>query len=228
MAFVELSHEIRDGMPAFPGLDPPQITAILDHEESRPRYGGQAEFYLGKIEMACNTGTYIDSPFHRFRDGRDLSEIGLDDVAGLPGVVLDGHVGNDRAVALDAGDAVLAGKAVLIRTGWDERWGSEGYWEPGPFVSPEALEMLLRSRPKLVGVDFWNIDDIEDPSRRVHTALLRERILIVEHLCNLASLPPQGFRFFAVPLRLVGGASIPVRAFAEIPDRPSPEGGGPA
>jgi arylformamidase len=218
MAFVELSHEIRDGMPVFPGLDPPRVGAILDHERSRPRYGGQAEFYLGKIEMACNTGTYIDSPFHRFRDGDDLSEIGLDDVAGLPGLVLEGRVGSDRAVVLEADDAALAGRAVLIRTGWDERWGTERYWEPGPFVSRASLELLLCSRPKLVGVDFWNADDIDDPSRRIHTALLRERILIVEHLCNLASLPPTGFRFFAVPLRLVGGASIPIRAFAEIPD----------
>jgi arylformamidase len=218
MTFVELSHEIRDGMPAFPGLDPPRVDAVLDHEASRPRYGGQAEFYLGKIEMPCNTATYIDSPFHRYRDGEDLSEIGLDDVAGLPGVVLEGRVGSDRAVGLEADEAALSGKAVLIRTGWDERWGTEAYWEPGPFVSPASLEFLLRSGPKLVGVDCWNIDDIDDPSRGVHTALLRERILIVEHLCNLASLPPLGFRLFAVPLRLVGGASFPVRAFAEIPD----------
>jgi len=218
MAFVELSHEIRDGMPVFPGLEPPRVGAIIDHEGSRPRYGGQAEFYLGRIEMACNTATYIDSPFHRFRDGQDLSEIALDAVAGLPGVVLEGRVGSERAVALEADEAALAGKAVLIRTGWDERWGTEQYWQPGPFVSPASLDLLLRSRPKLVGVDFWNIDDIDDPSRRVHTGLLRERILIVEHLCNLASLPPAGFRFFAVPLRLVGGASLPVRAFAEIPD----------
>jgi arylformamidase len=218
LAFVELSHEIRDGMPVFPGLEPPRVGAIIDHEGSRPRYGGQAEFYLGRIEMACNTATYIDSPFHRFRDGQDLSEIALDAVAGLPGVVLEGRVGSERAVALEADEAALAGKAVLIRTGWDERWGTERYWQPGPFVSPASLDLLLRSRPKLVGVDFWNIDDIDDPSRRVHTGLLRERILIVEHLCNLASLPPAGFRFFAVPLRLVGGASLPVRAFAEIPD----------
>jgi arylformamidase len=216
MAFVELNHEIRAGMPVFPGLEPPRVGAILDHESSRPHYGGHAEFYLGKIEMACNTATYIDSPFHRFRDEEDLGEIGLDDVAGLPGVVVDGRVGSDRALVFEADQAALSGKAVLIRTGWDQRWGTERYWEPGPFVSPGALELLLASRPKLVGVDCWNVDDIEDPSRRVHTGLLRARILIVEHLCNLSSLPPAGFRFFAVPLRVVGGASMPVRAFAEI------------
>jgi arylformamidase len=217
MRFVELSHAIADGMPAYPGLEPPRIGAVVDHESSGPRYDGQAEFYLGRIEMACNTGTYIDSPFHRFREGRDLSEIPLDDVAGLPGVVLDGHIGDDRAVTLAVEEQEFEGKAVLVRTGWDERWGTDAYWEPGPFLSPESLELLLRARPKVVGVDFWNIDDtVADPSRRVHTGLLAAEILVVEHLCNLGALPPTGFRFFAVPLRIVGGASFPVRAFADL------------
>jgi arylformamidase len=217
MRFVELSHAIADGMPAYPGLEPPRIGAVVDHESSGPRYDGQAEFYLGRIEMACNTGTYIDSPFHRFREGRDLSEIPLDDVAGLPGVVLDGHIGDDRAVTLAVEEQEFEGKAVLVRTGWDERWGTDAYWEPGPFLSPESLELLLRARPKVVGVDFWNVDDtVADPSRRVHTGLLAAEILVVEHLCNLGALPPTGFRFFAVPLRIVGGASFPVRAFADL------------
>jgi arylformamidase len=211
---VELSHEISDGMPVFPGLESPQITAFLDHERSRDRYEGAAEFYLSKVEMVGNTGTYLDSPFHRYREGRDLSEIPLADVAGLPGVVLDGTVGADRALTLDAEESQLEGHAVLIRTGWDARWGTDDYWEPGPYISPEALELLLRARPKLVGVDFWNVDDTSDPSRRVHTRLLGEEILIVEHLCNLGELPPTDFRFYAVPLRIVTGASLPVRAFA--------------
>lgn len=219
MRFVEVSHPISDGMAVYPGLDPPRVSAMLDHESSRPHYGGQAEFYLGRIEMACNTATYIDSPFHRFRDAPDLSEVALDDVAGVPGVVLDGRVGEDRAVAVTAEEADLEGKAVLIRTGWDERWGTDAYWEPGPFVSAESLELLLRARPKLVGIDSWNVDDtVGDPSRPVHTGLLGAGILVVEHLCNLNGLPATGFRFFAVPLRLVGGASFPVRAFAELDD----------
>ena len=217
MRFVEVSHPIADGMPVYPGLDRPRLGAVLDHEGSRLHYGGQAEFYLGRIEMAGNTATYIDSPFHRFRDGRDLSEIPLDDVAGLPGIVLDGRVGDDRAVTLEAPQSALEGKAVLIRTGWDERWGTDAYWEPGPFLSSQSLELLLRGRPKLVGVDFWNVDDtVGDPSRRVHTGLLAIGVLVVEHLCGLDALPPTGFRFYAVPLRLVGGASFPVRAFAEV------------
>jgi kynurenine formamidase len=198
-------------------LEPPRVGAVLDHAASRSRYEGQAEFYLGRIEMACNTGTYLDSPFHRFRERPDVSEIALEDVAALPGLVVDGRVGDDRSVTLEAEESEIAGKAVLIRTGWDERWGTEAYWAPGPFVSAEALELLLRARPKLVGVDFWNADDtVGDPSRRVHTGLLGAGILIVEHLCNLGALPPTGFRFYAAPLRVVGGASFPVRAFAEV------------
>jgi arylformamidase len=215
--YVELNHELRDGMQVFPGLDRPRITAFLDHEESRPRYQGKAEFYISKLELVGNTGTYLDSPFHRHRQGSDLSEIPLEAVAGLPGVVLEGKVGADRAVSLDVDEAQLAGSAVLIRTGWDARWGTDDYWEPGPYISADALELLLRARPKLVGVDFWNVDDTDDPGRHVHTRLLAEQILIVEHLRNLGALPTSGFRFSAVPLRIVSGASFPVRAFAELP-----------
>ena len=215
--YVELSHPISDGMPVFPGLARPGITAFLDHERSRPLYQGEAEFHISKLELVGNTGTYLDSPFHRYPERKDLSEIGLESVAGLPGIVLDGTIGADRAVELDADESLIAGRAMLVRTGWDARWETDAYWEPGPFISPAALELLLRARPKLVGVDFWNVDDTSDPSRRVHTRLLAEEILIVEHLRNLAALPETGFRFFAVPLLVVTGASLPVRAFAEVP-----------
>lgn len=219
MKFVELYHPITDGMAAYPGLESPRVGAVLDHVASRSRYEGQAEFYLGRIEMSFNTGTYIDSPFHRFPDRTDISELPLEDVAALPGVVLDGRVDDDRSVTVEAEEIELAGKAVLIRTGWDERWGTDAYWAPGPFVSSPAIELLLRAKPKLVGVDFWNIDDtIGDPGRRVHTHLLDAGILIVEHLCNLGALPSTGSGFYAAPLRIVGGASFPVRAFAEVDD----------
>lgn len=219
MRYIELSHEIADGMPVFPGLERPRVTAFLDHERSRPHYDGEAEFSISRIEMVGNTATYLDSPFHRYRDGPDLSEVPLEDVAGIPGVVLEGQVGPDRAIRLAAGEAELAGRAVLVRTGWDAHWGTDAYWEPGPYVSVDALDLLLRARPKLVGVDCWNVDDTSDPSRPVHTRLLAERILIVEHLCNLGALPEHGFRFYAVPIRVVNCASFPVRAFAEVPDR---------
>jgi kynurenine formamidase len=137
-------------------------------------------------------------------------------VAGLPGTVLDGIVSSNRSVTLKADYSELNGKAVLIRTGWDERWGTEDYWEPGPFLSEKSIDLLIRSRVKLVGVDFWNVDDTMDHARPAHTRLLASDILIVEHLCNLSALPRTGFKFYAVPLRIVRGASFPVRAFAEI------------
>lgn len=213
---VELSHPIEDGMPVYPGLPRPEVGAILDHAASRAHYDGRAEFLLGRISMACNTGTYIDAPYHRFRDGVDVASLPLERIVALPGVVVDApERGGPAELPQDARS--WRGRAVLVRTGWDRRWGSESYWEPGPFLGGEALEPLVAAEPALVGVDFWNVDDTDDPARPAHTALLGAGIPVVEHLCRLASLPRDGFRFNAVPLAVVGGTSFPVRAWAELP-----------
>jgi arylformamidase len=215
--FVELSHVLEPGMPVYPGFPEPDFTPILTHEQSRERYRDRSEFLLGRANMPTNTGTYLDVPFHRYRDGDDLSRVALEMVAGLPGFVVDADSADGRALALDVNAGDLRGRAVLVRTGWSERWGTDGYWEPGPFLSASALDVLIDGRAALVGVDFWNVDDTEDLARPAHTRLLAERILIVEHMTNLRALPRDGFRFFAVPPRLVGGAGFPVRAFAEVP-----------
>jgi kynurenine formamidase len=213
--FIELNHPIQDGMPPYPGLSSPRVRAVVDHASSRPRYQHRSEFYLGRLELDCNTGTYLDSPFHRYPDAPDIASIPLEQVAGLPGHVLTGEPAASRAVNPPLPEGDLRGHALLVRTGWDARWGTDRYYEPGPFLAPEFVERLLLARPALVGVDCWNVDDTQDPARPVHTQLLAAGILIVEHLCNLGALPPDGFRFSAVPLRVVGGASMPVRAFAE-------------
>jgi kynurenine formamidase len=218
--FIELNHVLENGMPVYPGIPipPPKFDALLDHRASRDRYEGKAEFYLGMVEMAANTGTYMDSPFHRYPDGADLSQVPLDSVAGLPGIVLDADLSSTREIGVDLlkrGEPDLRGRAVLIKTGWDARWGSDRYWEPGPYVNAAAADFLVVAGATLVGVDFWNIDDTTDPARPVHTRLLASNIPIVEHLANLGALPESGFRFYAVPLRIVRGASVPVRAFAE-------------
>jgi arylformamidase len=218
---VDLSHTIEDGMPVYPGIPAPVIGALLDHESSRDRYEGKAEFLLGTFELPGNTGTYLDSPFHRYRDGADLSSISLDRIAGLPAIVVDAPA-EHRPIQFEL-DEGAAGRAVLVRTGWDRRWGTEAYWEPGPFFSKQGAEMLARLGPALVGVDFANVDDTGDPARPAHTVLLGAGVIIVEHLTGLGALPPTGFTFSAVPPRIVRGASFPVRAFAEVPsgeDRP--------
>jgi len=214
--FVELNHTLEDGMQAYPGLPSPRIGAFLDHPASRPHYAGKAEFYLGRVDMVCNLGTYLDSPFHRYPDRADLSQIPLERVAIVPGIVLDAVPYSDRSITLDCDPAELRGRAALIRTGWDQRWGTDRYWEPGPYLADTSVDLLIGAKAMIVGVDFWNVDNTEDPARPAHTRLLAADILIVEHLCNLAPLPRSGFRFSAVPLRIVRGASFPVRAFAEI------------
>ncbi len=203
-------------MNAYPGFPSPKIEAFISREDSRSRYDGEAEFYIGKVEMVGNVGTYVDSPFHRHVKGLDLSKIPLESIAGVPGIVIEGQPAANRSIAIKCDESELRDKAVLVRTGWDERWGSERYWEPGPFISDESIHLLVRSKPKLVGVDFWNIDDVENKTRPAHTNLLKENIIIVEHLANLSQLPRSDFKFYAVPPPIVNGASFPVRAYAEI------------
>ncbi len=217
--YHELSHIIKNGSGAYPGLPEPVIGAYLDHEASRVRYDGRAEFYLGRIETVTNVGTYIDSPFHRFRDGADLAAVELDRVTDLPGIVLSGDAETRRALSFSVDPKVLSGRAVLVRTGHDRLWGTGAYAQNSPFLSVDFVDLLIEARATLVGVDFLNVDDTTDPARPVHTRLLRAGILIVENLTNLSALPPDGFLFSAVPLSVKGGASFPVRAYAEIEGR---------
>jgi kynurenine formamidase len=215
--FVDVSLAIEDGSPALPGVLPDAVVEpILDHDASRERYQGKAEFYLGRIDMAFNTGTYVDSPFHRDRAGQDLSEIALERLAGLPGVAIDVPEAGGRVdPELRIDDA--RGRAVLFRSGWDRLWGTERYWEPEPHLSEQVIDLLVAAGAAVVGVDWGNVDDTTDPARPAHTRLLRAGILIVERLRGLDQLPQEGFRFFAVPPRILRGASFPVRAFAELP-----------
>lgn len=212
--YIELSHIIENGSGAYPGLPQPVIGAYLDHEASRARYGGKAEFYLGRIETVTNIGTYIDSPFHRFRDGLDLSAVDLSRVADLPGIVLSGDAENRRALSFSVDTNKLSGRAVLVRTGHDRLWGTDAYAQNSPFLSTGFVDLLIEAGAALVGVDFLNVDDTTDPARPAHTKLLGAGVLIVENLTSLSRLPAEGFFFSAVPLRIAGGASFPVRAFA--------------
>lgn len=210
----DLSHPIADGIGAYPGLPPPRIGPIVDHEGSRDRYEGKATFYLGRVEMSCNTGTYLDAPFHRYPEGQDLSALPLDRMAGLSGLTVE-VADEPGPVSLDLEPDEVAGRAVLVRTGRDRLWPEDPYWSNGPFLGEDAVDLLLEGGAALVGVDFANVDDVGDPARPAHTRLLEAGILIVENLRALGPLPRDGYRFSAAPLAVVGGASFPVRAFAE-------------
>jgi len=214
--FIELSHTIEDGMKAYPGYPSPKVGAFITREASRARYGGKAEFYIGRVEMVGNVGTYLDAPFHRHPNGLDLSQLPLQSIAGLDGLVLDGKPSSNRAISIECSESELSGRAVLVRTGWDSRWRTDDYWALGPYLGDDLIDLLVRSRVALVGVDFWNVDDVENPSRPAHTRLLELNIPIVEHLTGLSALPKAGFKFYAVPPPIVKGASFPVRAFAEL------------
>jgi len=211
---IDLSHDVEHGMITYKGLPAPIICDFLSREESRKHYAAGTEFNIGKIEMIANTGTYVDSPFHRFADGIDLSELPLESLADLEGIVL--HVQDfGRTISAKAFHGLNAkGKAVLIHTGWAHHWRTDQYFEGHPFLTRDAAELLAESGAAFVGIDTYNIDDITDGTRPAHTILLGNRIPICEHMCGLENLPDSGFRFHAAPVKVKAFGTFPVRAYA--------------
>jgi arylformamidase len=215
--FVDLSHTVEHGMITYKGLPAPLICDYLSRQESRRHYASGTEFQIAKIEMVANTGTYLDSPFHRYQDGIDLSKLPLTSIANLEGIVFRADCQTKRAIDASLfAERDVGGKAVLIHTGWDIHWRSEKYFEGHPFLAKDAARFLAAGGARLVGIDSLNIDDTADLSRPAHSILLEAEIPIVEHMRDLASVPDEGFKFFAVPVKVKGMGTFPVRAFAVI------------
>ena len=213
---VDLSHTVAHGLVTYPGMPAPVIGEHLSREASRAHYAEGTTFHIGKIEMVANTGTYLDSPSHRFEGAPDLADLDLAQLADLPGIVVDAPEGV-RSIDVDRlpeGD--LRGHAVLFRTGWSRHFATPRYAAGHPFLTGALADALVARGPALVGIDSLNIDDTAAGARPVHTALLRAGIPIVEHLCGLHALPRGGFRFFAVPVKVRGLGTFPVRAFARV------------
>jgi len=212
---IDLSHTVEHGMITYKGLPAPIICDFLSREDSRKHYSGGTEFNIGKIEMVANTGTYVDSPFHRFSDGIDLSELPLESLGDLEGIVIHATETAGRAITARAFDGFdVEGKAVLVHTNWSRHWRTDQYFEGHPFVTRDAVEHLVNAGAAFVGIDTYNIDDITDGARPAHTVLLGNRIPICEHMCNLDQLPDSGFRFHAVPVKVKAFGTFPVRAYA--------------
>ena len=168
--------------------------------------------------MVANTGTYLDSPFHRYEDGQDLAKLKLKSMADLDGVVLRVQGTGQRAIEAEAFKTMnVKGRAVLIHTGWDVHWRRPRYFEGHPFLTKDAAQFLAEQGATLVGIDSYNIDDTADLERPAHSILLGAGVPIVEHMCNLAQLRKKGFKFFAVPAKIGGMGTFPVRAFAIVP-----------
>ena len=211
---VDLSHPIEPGMVTYPGLPGPVVSDFLGREASRGHYAEGTTFHIARIRMVANTGTYVDAPFHRFANGKDIGSLPLERLADLEGVVIDAGTSPRALEAELFAGRTLAGKAVLVRTGWDAHWRTPRYFEGHPHLTRAAAEYLAGAGPALVGIDSLNIDDTEDGVRPAHTLLLSAGIPVVEHLCNLGSLPSAGFRVHCVPAPFLRLGSFPVRAYA--------------
>ncbi|RFA22821.1 cyclase family protein [Subtercola boreus] len=234
--FVDLSHTIHEGLVTYPGLPAPTITPHLTREDSKAKYAAGTEFAMDIITMIGNTGTYLDSPYHRYADGGDLSTLSLETLAELPAVVFTfpGVAGDEtpgaapedqsepgfdgRGITRDAfGTEDLRGTAVLLNTGWDALFGTPSYARGAPFLTADGAQLLVERGVALVGIDSLNIDDTESGGERpAHSLLLDAGIHVVEHLTGLGALPFRGSRFTAVPPKVRGFGTFPVRAFATV------------
>ena len=213
--FIDLSHTVEHGMITYDGLPGPLICDFLSREASRKIYAEGTEFHIGKIEMVANTGTYLDSPFHRYPNGFDLSELPLTSLADLePSVIRVADRVSRPIDAFDLRGKDLKNRAVLIHTNWSRHWRREQYFNAHPFLTADAADYLATCGARLVGIDSYNIDDTADLARPVHSTLLGAGIPIVEHMTGLDGLPNGGFRFFAVPVKVKDFGTFPVRAFA--------------
>jgi kynurenine formamidase len=210
---VDVSHTIEHGMITYKGLPAPLICDFLSREQSRSVYAPGTEFHIGKIDMVANTGTYLDAPFHRYAGGKDISQLPLERLANLQAIVIRVD-SSQRSIGKAVFEGYeLRGKAILVDTGWDAHWRTEQYFEGHPFLTKDAAEYLAQSGVALVGIDSLNIDDTQDMTRPVHSILLAAEVPIVEHLRGLGQLPDERFRFFAVPVKVKGMGTFPVRAF---------------
>lgn len=213
---VDLSHTIEAGMITYKGLPGPEISDHMSREQSRSNYAEGTEFQIGRISMVANTGTYLDTPFHRFPGGSDLADLDLATLADLPAVLLRASARGRAISRADFAGLDVRGKAVLVHTGWDVHWRTNRYSEGHPFLTEDAATWLRDSGAVLVGIDSFNIDDTADKRRPVHTILLGASIHVVEHLRGLEQLPTTPFRFSAVPAKVRGMGTFPVRAYATL------------
>ena len=214
---IDLSHVIEDGMTTFAGLPGPHICDYWTRAASAEKYDDGSSFQIGRIDMVANTGTYVDSPFHRYAEGKDLADLPLESLADLDGLVVRAPFERGLAVDVAAFDGLdVRGRAVLVATGWDRHWRTDAYYAGHPFLTEAAAQWLVANGAAFVGIDSHNIDDTSARARPVHTRLLGADIPIGEHLTGLGQLPDHGFRFSAVPPKVKGMGTFPVRAWARI------------
>ncbi len=215
---IDVSHTVEHGMVTYPGLPAPMICDWMSREASRAKYAPGTEFNIGKIEMVANTGTYVDSPFHRYENGKDLSELPLESVADLECVVVRVPAGTTAIDDVPLSTAKVKGRAVLFHTNWDRHFRTDAYFEGHPHLTARAAEWLVKAGAVLVGIDSLNIDDISTGERPVHTILLGRDIPVCEHMRGLAAVPDDGGRFSAVPVKVKGMGTFPVRAYVSVRD----------
>ena len=217
---IDLSHVIHEGMVTYPGLPGPEFSPHLTREASKAVYAEGTQFTIDRISMLGNTGTYLDSPHHRYDGGTDLAGLRLETLADLPITIGRFEGSSSRGITAAALAALeIEGRAVLLQTGWDRHFGTADYVGPAPFLAEDGARHLVERGAALVGIDSVNIDDTSSESggsRPAHSLLLGAGIPVLEHLTALAEVPTQGARLHAAPPKVAGVGTFPVRAYAVV------------
>lgn len=224
---VDLTQTLAPGIPNFHAGEAIQVKQLTTIKEN-----GYANRSFSTLE---HCGTHIDAPSHFSEGGQPIDQISAQKLI-LPCVVIDVRdevkkdpdymVTLDKVKAAEKGGKIPSGAAILLLTGWEDRWGNPSAYRNAdskdqvhwPGFSKESAEFLINERHvKCLGIDTLSLDPGNSKTYPVHTLTLSRGLFLIENLCNLDQLPAHGAVIFCGPLRLKDGTGSPARILAIVP-----------
>lgn len=202
MKYIDLSYDIKNEMPVYPGDMELNLSKEKDYDKD--------EFNLYTVSTSMHVGTHIDAPLHMCKNKKFISEYSIDKFIGNA-VLLD--VRGEKVIEIkdEYYRDIKENDIVLLFTGWDSFYGKEEYYNNHPIVSEELAELLIKKKIKMLGMDMPSPDNHE---YNIHKKLFENEIFILENLTNLNKLLyNEEIQVFAQPLKVQGEASL-VRAIA--------------